>query len=334
MHPRADPRTHNVDVIRDVPYLPSGSRWHTLDVYRPAGKRGWGGSPGSAGRGGEAPLMEPLPVVLYVHGGGFRILSKDTHWMMGIAFARRGYLVFNINYRLAPGYPYPAAIQDACAALTWVRDHAERFGGDADRLVLAGESAGANLVTALAVATSYRRPEPWARAVFDADIRARAVIPACGILQVSDPARFGRRKKLPSFLMDRIEEVADSYLGAAEHHPHGGIELADPLLILERGDAPDRSLPPVFTFVGTRDPLLDDTRRLHAALTRLGATCEIRYYPGEVHAFHAMVWRPQAIDCWRESFRFLNGQLGISTSASERARGPSRATRAAGSRGT
>ena len=51
--------------------------------------------------------------MLYVHGGGFRILSKDTHWIMGLAFARRGFLVFNIGYRLAPKHPFPAAIADA-----------------------------------------------------------------------------------------------------------------------------------------------------------------------------------------------------------------------------
>src|SRR5215475_13278057 len=71
LHPRANPRRHGAEVERDVAYRPTGLAAHTLDVYRPAGVRG------------------PLPIVLYVHVGGFRILSKDTHWMMGIGFARR-----------------------------------------------------------------------------------------------------------------------------------------------------------------------------------------------------------------------------------------------------
>ncbi|MFO0635528.1 MAG: alpha/beta hydrolase [Nannocystaceae bacterium] len=80
---------------------------------------------------------ESRPVVLYVHGG-FRVLSKDSHWIMGLAFARAGYVVFNIGYRLAPRHPFPAALQDAAAALAWVHEHAARAGGDASRLVLAG----------------------------------------------------------------------------------------------------------------------------------------------------------------------------------------------------
>src|SRR5262245_40102904 len=77
LHPRADPERHGVDVLRDIAYRPTGRRAHLLDVYLPP----------PAYRGGP----EPLPVVFYVHGGGFRILSKETHWMMGLRFARRGY---------------------------------------------------------------------------------------------------------------------------------------------------------------------------------------------------------------------------------------------------
>src|SRR5262249_35146502 len=172
LHPSADPRRHGVEVVRDVAYLPTGRREHTLDVYRPSERSG------------------PLPVVLYVHGGGFRILSKDTHWLMALAFARRGYVVLNINYRLAPLAPYPAAIADGGPACVWVTGNAGRFGGDRTRLVLAGESAGANLVTALTVAATMHRPEPFARDVFETGVVPRAVLPACGLLQVSDPERF------------------------------------------------------------------------------------------------------------------------------------------------
>lgn len=285
LHPRARPHRHRVQVVRDVPYGPSGQE-HTLDIYRPLDGKG------------------PMPVVLYIHGGGFRILSKDTHWLMGLAFARRGYLVFNINYRLAPRHPFPAGLQDCCAAYLWLCENARAYGGDLGRLVLAGESAGANLVTALSVLTSYRRQEPWARAVFDAGVKPRAALPACGILQVSDTERFARRRQLPAWLMDYLKGISAAYLsGLAES------DLADPLLVLERGQAPDHPLPAFFAPVGTKDPLLDDTRRLKAALDRLGAVCEARYYPGEVHAFHAFVWRENARRCWQESYHFLEQYL-------------------------
>src|SRR6185369_7165240 len=103
-------------------------------------------------------------------GGGFRILSKDTHWIMALAFARRGFQVFNINYRLAPKHRFPAAVEDACAAWSFLAHHARAWDIDPERVVLAGESAGANLVTSLAVATSFRREEPYARAAFEAPL--------------------------------------------------------------------------------------------------------------------------------------------------------------------
>lgn len=285
--PPARPERHGVERLSDVAYTDSNREHHLLDVYRPISRSG------------------PLPVVLYIHGGGFRILSKDTHWVMAIAFARRGYVVFNINYRLAPEHPFPAAVEDGCAALSWVTANAARFGGDPSRIVFAGESAGANLVTSLAIATAWPRPEPWAEKVWEMGIRPRAVVPACGILQVTDVDRFLRRKRISGFLHDRLREVEDSYL--PHTHPRGAArDLADPLVWLERADKPVRPLAPFLAGVGTRDVLLDDTRRLKAALDRLEVPCEVRYYPGELHAFHALVWRPAAKAFWKETFRFLD----------------------------
>ncbi len=297
LHPQAKPERHDVEVIRDVPYDDTGLPEHRLDVYRPGGL--------SRGE------LEQVPVVLYVHGGGFRILSKDTHWIMGLAFARRGYLVFNISYRLAPKHPFPAAVRDAAAALDWVRKNAGRYGGDLERLAFAGESAGANLVTSLAMMTSYRRPEPWATRVFDSGVRPRAVVAACGIYHVSDVERFRRRwPHMSSFIHDRLSEVSESYLGDVQRHEPGHLELADPLTVLERGDEPARPLPAFFAPCGTADPLIDDTQRLSNALGKLGVECEARYYRGELHAFHALVFTPNARRCWGHTYSFLDRHLG------------------------
>jgi acetyl esterase len=288
--PIARPERHGVTCQYDISYTDSGDKRHLLDVYRPA------------------DAQEPLPVVMYIHGGGFRILSKDSHWGMGLAFAKRGYVVFLVNYRLAPTHRYPAAVEDVAAALQWIVKHAHEYGGDASRLVLAGESAGANLATSLAISTAYRRDEPFARAVFDADIRPRAVIAKCGLHQVSDPHRFMRRKKLARFLQDRIIEVSQSYL-PREPVPEGYLDLADPVVFLERGVRPERPLPPFFSSVGTADPVLDDTRRLHAALERLGVRSEARYYRGEIHAFQAIHFLPNAKKYWKEMHGFLKDEL-------------------------
>ncbi len=284
MHPLARPERHGVTVTRNVAYADG---LH-LDVWRPA------------------PTDGPTPAVLYVHGGGFRILSKDTHWVMALAFAREGYTVFNVDYRLAPQHPFPAALDDVSRAWAWVCEHAERYGADTQRLVLAGESAGANLVTALTVAATFERDEPYAKRVFDTAVLPRAVLPACGILQVTDPERFVRRRPdLPRFIADRIEEVSRAYVGSAAPGASRALDLADPLRVLEGDALPARPLPPFFLTCGTADPILDDTRRLHAALTARGARSEVRYYRGEPHAFHAFVFRENARQHWRDTHAFL-----------------------------
>jgi acetyl esterase/lipase len=294
LHPAAKPERHNVEVLRDIPYRGTDLVEHRLDIYRPT------------------KLRPPLPVVLYAHGGGFRILSKDSHWLMGLIFARRGYLCFNISYRLAPRHRFPCAIEDTCAAFEWLVENAPRYGGDLSRVVLAGESAGANLITALAVAIAYERKEAFARRVFARGVVPRAVVPACGIHQVSNPDRFRRntknRRLFSRFLQDRFAEIADAYLGGVEPDGPGFLDLADPLLFLERGDKPQRPLPPFFAPVGRWDPLMDDTLRLKAALDAIGVRCEAPLYKGH-HAFHAFVMAREARRCWADTFEFLGRAL-------------------------
>jgi acetyl esterase len=294
LHPLANPERHNVEITRDVAYSDSGSPDHMLDIYRP-----------------KAPAGARLPVVVYVHGGGFRLLSKDTHWPMALIFARFGFLVFNISYRLAPKHPFPAAIADTCAAYEWVCRNAEQYGGDLDRMIVAGESAGANLVTSLSVATCYERPEPYAQRAFQTGITPRIAMPYCGILQVTDTERFTRRRKLMGFVQAVLDDVSKSYLRGVRPEDPRALDLADPLVLFERGDEPDRPLPAFFAAVGTRDPLLDDTRRLKKALDQLEVACEARYYEGEVHAFHAFVFRKPARECWRHSFEFIGKHMHV-----------------------
>ena len=294
LHPQSKPEKHGLECIKNVPHTETDAEHHLLDIYRPV----------DAGK----PGAEPLPVVLYLHGGGFRILSKDSHWMMALAFARRGYVVFNINYRLAPKHRFPAAIEDACAAYEWVTHNAATYGGDVNRMVLAGESAGGNLVASLTLASSYERPEAYARRVWDTGVQPKVAMPACGLHQVTDPNRFLRRwPKMGKLADDRVVEVTDAYLGTADHGP--AIDLADPLVHFENGETPHRPLPAFFLGCGTADPLIDDTRRLTAALRALGAHAEDRYYEGEPHAFHAAVLTPNAKRFWGHTYAFLDRHL-------------------------
>lgn len=294
LHPRSKPELHGVEVLRDLSYAAPGprveSRTHRLDVYRPT------------------DATSPLPTVLYIHGGAFQALSKDTHWMMGLGFARRGYLVVSINYRLAPRYKFPAAVQDVAQAYLWLLAHAAEYGGDPRRVVVAGESAGANLAAALAVMASFDRPEPWAADVFGAGIAPVACLPACGLLQVSDTERFTRRRPLRRYVAAQIESCEHAYLHGARLGP-GGVDLADPLVVLESDAAAVRPIPPFFALVGTKDPLLDDTRRLETALRRRGVDVEARYYPGGAHAFHAVPLLASSRQAWRHQLAFLDRVL-------------------------
>lgn len=284
LHPMARLERQGLRRVRDVAYREGARREHLLDVYVPAGEGPW-------------------PVAIYLHGGSFRILSKDSHWPAGVQLSRAGYLTFNVNYRLSPAHRFPAALDDVSEAYRWIVEHAAHYGGDVGRLVLAGESAGANLVTALTVASCWERPEPAARRVWRTGVVPRVAMPVCGILQVSEPARFGKVQRLSPWVMARIAGVGAAYLPPGEKD---GLELADPLCVIERAGAQARPLPAFFLAAGTRDPILDDTRRLATAVRRLGGACEERYYDGEPHAFHLLLSRAQAQAFWRDALGFAS----------------------------
>jgi len=287
--PGARPGRRGLTFVRNVPYRPTGRRAHLLDVYQPQ-------------REG------PHPAVLYVHGGAFSMLSKDTHRVMALALAARGYTVFNINYRLAPRHRYPAQLEDAAAALVWMLEHAREYGADPARIVLAGESAGGNLVTALAWCATNRRREPFARAVFERAPQIRAVLAIYGLLDVQDIERFWRRKKhMPWWLRAEIEAAARAYVGMPLEEKARAAPLASPLRLFEGRSDPDaRPAPPFFVACGTADPLLDDSRRLAKALEGRGVPHCLSIHPGEIHGFNAMIWRPEARAKWRAVYKFLD----------------------------
>ncbi|HPU50779.1 MAG TPA: alpha/beta hydrolase [Burkholderiaceae bacterium] len=249
----------------------------------------------------------PHPVLIYLHGGAFAIGSRRTHRALAAAYAARGYLVCNVDYRLAPQYPFPAAVEDACAAWDWAATHIEDFGGDRQRMALAGESAGANLALAVVLACCTRRPEPYAAALWARGVRPVAALLYCGLLQTSQPTRY-RRPQVSAMVARIIADTARSYLGVSAEHPQPDQALADPLCIVEAMAAPS-PLPPLFVAAGLNDPIADDSRRLEAALGQLDSPCSAHYYPGETHAFHVMFWREAALRCWRDSFAFLDRYL-------------------------
>ncbi|MFN7135737.1 MAG: alpha/beta hydrolase, partial [Myxococcales bacterium] len=106
-------------------------------------------------------------------------------------------------------------------------------------------------------------------------------------------------------LQDRLDEVCDAYLHGCVPKSRRELDLADPVVMLERGEKPARPLPPFFAACGTYDVLWRDTERLKLALEKLGTPCVARYYPKELHAFHSFVFRRNARLNLREAFDFL-----------------------------
>jgi acetyl esterase/lipase len=132
-------------VARDVVYLDRGDPvLQTLDVY--AAPEGAGSASGVSAR---------RPVLIYVHGGAMTRGDKRNVGAKPEFFCGRGWILVSINYRLSPAVKHPAHVEDAAAAVAWVKRNIARYGGDPDRIALMGHSAGA-LIAAL-LATDERR---------------------------------------------------------------------------------------------------------------------------------------------------------------------------------
>ena len=109
---------------------------HRLDLYVPKGKH-------------------DVPVMMFVHGGGFTVGIKDQYAFVGQVFASYGIATAVISYRLSPKTTYPGHVQDVARAFAWLRTHAAEYGGKADRIFISGHSAGATLVAMLGSDPAY-----------------------------------------------------------------------------------------------------------------------------------------------------------------------------------
>ena len=297
LNPATNLKRHRIRLVRDVAYRETGRRGHLLDVYIP--------------ENADSP-----PALLYVHGGGFALLSKETHRVMALAFARRGFIVFLANYRIGPTHRYPEPLEDVAAALGWVADHARAYGADPNRIVLAGESAGGNLVTALAYLATHPSSEPFARSLYDRALPIAAVLTIYGFLDMENLDRFSN-PKMPWYVKRTILNVAATYVGRPVRQRARLAPLASPLRLLAQEPPKDaRPLPPFFIACGTADPLLVDSRKLHAILDGRGVPNELSIHPNEIHGFNAMLWRRQARIMWKAAFKFLDKWASPSGAAS------------------
>jgi acetyl esterase/lipase len=136
-----DPIPENVVFEPGVEYAVAGSEHLQVDVARP--KSGDG----------------PYPAIVCIHGGGFRAGKRESYDKLCVTLAQQGYVAITVTYRLAPAFPFPAAIYDCKAAVRWLRANASKYHVDPARIGVTGGSAGGHLAQFLGVTAGVKEFE-------------------------------------------------------------------------------------------------------------------------------------------------------------------------------
>ncbi len=228
------------------------------------------------GPGGKIPVClyrpkgpDPLPVLVYFHGGGFVLGHLDTYdpWCRHLA-NRVPCLVVSVDYRLAPEHPFPAAVDDSVAATEWVAAHAASVGGDSGRLAVAGDSAGGNLA-----------------AVVSQVARDRGA-PALAYQVLLCPATDHYDGGTPSYqaYATGCGMTRDDVVWLFDHYYPSTVDRDDarafPLQARDVG-----GLPPGLVITAEYDVLRDEGERYASRLREAGVPTIVSRYDGMVHNF-------------------------------------------------
>jgi len=228
--------------------------------------------PGAAGpiaaRLYDPGTEDPSPAIIYLHGGGWVLCDLDTHDGVCRELAlRSGLKLVSLDYRLAPEHPFPAPVEDGVAAVRWLAAHGRDWGIDPGRMVIAGDSAGANMALATLLALRDAGEQP---------LRGAALV--YGV--------FAPDHDTPSHLA----YGADSryFLSTAEmewfwgHYVPAGTDRRTPLAAPLYADL--SGLPPLYLTAAEYDCLRSDTEQLAYRLAVAGQPHEYRLWRGMIHA--------------------------------------------------
>lgn len=236
---------------KDVTY-PAGVGTQKARIYMPAGAKG------------------PLPVVLYIHGGGWVIADIDTYDASPRAIAKGlNAVVVSIEYRHAPEAKFPAAHDDSNAAYKWVLANAAKWGGDPKKVAIVGESAGGNM--AVTVAMNAR----------DNHLQAPAAVVAVYPVADSNMATGSKVKYATAKPLDT--PMLGWFFAKTLAKP---TDAMDPRLNLVGANL--KGLPPTTIILAEIDPLHDDGANLGDKMKAAGDTVTVKEFPGVTHEFFGM----------------------------------------------
>ncbi|HYJ17660.1 MAG TPA: alpha/beta hydrolase [Burkholderiales bacterium] len=219
----------------------------------------------------ELKTSEKLPVLMWFHGGGFVIGSLETHDSACRMLANRAdCVVVSVDYRLAPEFPFPAAVEDCQAAMKWVALHAVEFGGNGNCMAVGGDSAGANLATVMAI---LARDAAHPKLVF------QLLVYPC---VAPEPETASHHKFKEGYILSRnsITWFYRQYLRSKKDV--NDFRFA-PLLLDDLS-----SLPQSLIIVAGYDPLRDEGIEYAKKLIEAGNRVQLSNYEGMVHGFFLM----------------------------------------------
>jgi acetyl esterase len=226
------------------------------------------------GPAGEVPVKiftpkgtGPFPLLVYFHGGGWVIMSPDTHSKLCAELAEgAGVVVVSVHYRLAPEHLPPAQLDDCMAAVHWAVEHAAELNADGSRFAVGGDSAGGNLAAAASLRLRDEGgPQPRFQLLFYGAYLLDLDTPSC--IENANAVILPR---------DTMEWFINHYLS-------GGASKDDPYIAPIKGDL--HGLPPALLMVGTLDPLLDDSKAYAAKLKEAGVPATLSIYEDMPHIF-------------------------------------------------
>jgi len=233
--------------LRNLEYTNrDGKRSTLLDLYLP-----------------EKPPDKPLPVVMWVHGGGWKAGSKENcplTWLAG-----EGYAVASIDYRLVPEAKWPMPLDDARAAVSWLRANAKKYNLDPERIVAAGGSSGGNLVSILGVADAPK------------DTRVQGVIDFYGASDLfTMPPNVPGPDKTDA---DLAKSNAARLIGGIVRDDPEKAKQVSPVYHIDKND------PPFLIIHGDKDTQvpLEQSEKLHAKLKEAGVPVTLKVLKGAGH---------------------------------------------------